>query len=101
MNALWRTILRTRSLAAIRIHRQPAGSLQTPPPSVTQPAAVRALRSATLETRPYVHILFNPECAEPWMTKFDSHVPAGWLDARGFGMMDYFDVKVGVVPVKD
>ena len=92
MNALWRTILRTRSLAAIRIHRQP-----TPPPPESRAAAVQALRPTTLGPRPYLHILFKPECAEAWMTKFDSQVPTGWLNARGFGGMEYFDVKVGVV----
>ena len=50
-------------------------------------------------TKPYLHIIFKQDAAEPWMTKFESVVPkmpTDWLAERGFGAMEYFEVKVGV-----
>ncbi|KAF1849199.1 uncharacterized protein K460DRAFT_404436 [Cucurbitaria berberidis CBS 394.84] len=89
MNILWRTILRNRALASVRIHRKPAARhvsvfLSTFSPSV----------------KPYIHIIFKKKYAEPWMTKFDSAIPKvpDWLADRGFSDMEYFDVKVGVEP---
>lgn len=98
MNALWRTILRTRSLASVRIYRQPAGSSsQTPSPSPTA-RSIGIVRPVAPAPRPYIHILFKKEGAEAWMTRLDSPIPQGWLSARGFAFMEYFDVKVGVAP---
>ncbi|KAJ4384850.1 hypothetical protein N0V86_000453 [Didymella sp. IMI 355093] len=95
MNVLWRSILRTRSLASVRIYRQPAGSSQTPTPApASRPIGV--VRPVAPASRPYIHILFNKTAAEAWMTKLDAPVPQGWLAARGFASMEYFDIKVGV-----
>ncbi|KAH7093509.1 hypothetical protein FB567DRAFT_462216 [Paraphoma chrysanthemicola] len=90
MNNMWRTILRTRLLASVTLHRMPA----------TQTMSVAALTAAGLAPQPYIHILFRPECAEPWMTQFVSEIPKDpdWLTLRGFGNMEFFDVKVGVAP---
>jgi hypothetical protein len=88
MNTLWRTILRTRSLTAIRLHRQP------PSPSPIPLAAHHPPVSAG--SRPYIHVLFKPDCAESWMTQLESQIPPGWLVAHGFGTMEHFDMKVGV-----
>lgn len=98
MNVLWRSILRTRALASVRIHRQPASPSQTPfSAPATRPVGV--VRPVAPAPRPYIHILFKQENAEAWMTKTDSPVPLDWLSARGFGFMEHFDVKVGVAPV--
>jgi len=97
MNILWRQILRSRSLVSVRIHRQPAGSSQTPS---SAPAArpVGVVRPVTPGPRPHIHILFKKEAAETWMTKSDAPIPQGWLAARGFAGMEHFDVKVGIAP---
>jgi hypothetical protein len=113
MNNNWRTILRTRSLASVTIHRKPAPPLggggvdvtiavPAPAPAhATAPAGgVFVLMSvATAEPKPYIHILFRRQFAEPWMTSRDSiipKVPTDWLTDRGFGGMEHFDIKVGV-----
>jgi hypothetical protein len=101
MNTLWRTILRTRLLASITVHRQPmrrgvgVGQVVNPwnGPVLTSNLPVAA--------KPYFHVLFRAECAEPWMTSEDSVIPkkpTDWLADRGFGDMEHFDVKVGVAP---
>ena len=102
MNGLWRTILRNRQLASVRVHRKPA-----PPAPVAAPQTARlapvgivaapALPVAPLVTKPYIHIVFKRDTAEPWMTAFESVIPTDWLADRGFGAMEYFDVRVGVV----
>ncbi|CAO2650229.1 Nn.00g015210.m01.CDS01 [Neocucurbitaria sp. VM-36] len=106
MNNLWRTILRSRALASVRIHRKPAsrpldaGSLVHNAPSTSPPSVlIGAMHgNARREVKPYIHIIFKNECAEPWMTRFDSEIPKfpNWLLERGFGDMEYFDVKVGI-----
>jgi len=75
MNLLWRTLLRTRALAAVRIHRRPAAP-----------------------SKPYIHLIFKKDTAEPWMSQFDSVIPEspGWLFLHGFYPMEHFDVRVGV-----
>lgn len=95
MNTLWRSILRTRSLASVRIHRQPTeSSSQTPSQTLTaRPVGVRPVTPAP---RPYIHILFKQEAAESWMTMPDAPVSQGWLEDRGFASMEHFGVKVGV-----
>ena len=95
MNVLWRSILRTRSLASVQIHRQPPGSSQTLP-SAHMARPVGVVRPIAPGSRPYIHIIFKKEAAEPWMTKLDAPVPQGWLAACGFGAMEHFDIKVGV-----
>jgi hypothetical protein len=106
MNVLWRTILRKRALASVTIHRRPAPhavdvmSLVPRIPSVLRAGLLRV----TVETRPYIHILFRPECAEPWMTELESRIPKtpmDWLLCHGFGAMEYFDVRVGVASSSD
>jgi hypothetical protein len=107
MNNLWRTILRTRALASVTLHRKPSRTIdssslmpglphrplvhnQIPPPS-----------TVTLQIKPFIHLLFRAECADAWMTQLVSELPrtpVDWLAARGFGEMEYFDVKVGVAP---
>lgn len=96
MNILWRTILRTRSLASVRIHRQPSSSSQTPSLSLAS-RLVGVVTPVARAPRPYIHILFKSEAAETWMTKMDSPIPQGWLSARGFAAMEFFDVKAGVL----
>ncbi|KAH6621838.1 hypothetical protein C7974DRAFT_425601 [Boeremia exigua] len=97
MNYLWRNILRTRSLASVHIHRRPAAPAPAYfPVSSSQTVRFRPLHMVSVEPRPYIHVLFKPECAETWMTKLDSQIPYGWLAAHGFDAMEYFDVKVGV-----
>jgi hypothetical protein len=104
MNNIWRTILRTRSLASITLHRAPAprtvlvsslgrGALPQPP-GVPMPTHV------SMNTKPFIHILFRRECAEPWMNQLVSEPPKelDWLAERGFDAMEYFDVRVGVAP---
>ncbi|XPS72900.1 hypothetical protein M3J09_005058 [Ascochyta lentis] len=93
MNTVWRTILRTRSLAAVKIHRK---AISTPPTLPRQLA--RGLAPVVAGYRPYIHIMFRRDAAEAWMTKEVSVAPDGWLKARGFGSMEYFDVKVGIAP---
>ncbi|RAR13781.1 hypothetical protein DDE83_002818 [Stemphylium lycopersici] len=110
MNNLWRTILRSRSLQAVRIHRKPAPRPSAPVPIVTAQTGVLAtiaalpiiaggLVNAPVVTKPYIHIVFKKEAAEPWMNEFESvipKIPTDWLEERGFDRMEYFDVKVGV-----
>jgi hypothetical protein len=117
MNNNWRTILRTRSLASVTIHRKPAPPLggggvnvaiavpaSAPAPAPTHAAAPAGgmfvlMNVVPAEPKPYIHILFRRQFAEPWMTSRDSvipKVPADWLTDRGFGGMEHFDIKVGV-----
>lgn len=96
MNNLWRTILRSRSLASVRIHRKPAsrGAVATPFTVI-----VGARPPVPAATKPYLHLIFKKDTAEPWMTEFVSVIPKSptdWLAERGFGAMEYFEVKVGV-----
>jgi hypothetical protein len=105
MNNLWRTILRNRALASVCIHRKPAPPAALPVPSsrIPRTAGVQ-VAVGTPTTKPYIHIVFKQNFAEPWMTKFESVIPKNpvdWLAERGFGAMKYFDVRVGVecVPV--
>jgi hypothetical protein len=111
MNNLWRTVLRNRKLASVRVHRKPA-----PPVPVAVVAGhmlgrtrgAIAAAAAPVQpaqpvvpaiTKPYLHIIFKKDAAEPWMTAFESVVPktpVDWLVERGFGNMEYFDVRVGV-----
>ncbi|CAA9962697.1 hypothetical protein PTMSG1_06071 [Pyrenophora teres f. maculata] len=92
MNSLWRTILRTRALASVRVHRKPARTVAATVMRTTGPQA------PVPETQPYIHIVFKKEFAEPWMTEYESVIPkkADWLFDRGFNVMEYFDVRVGV-----
>lgn len=97
MNVLWRSILRTRSLASVQIHRQPAGTSQIPSSApVARPIGV--VRHVAPGPRPYIHIIFKKHAAEAWMTNLDAPVPEGWLADRGFASMEHFDVKIGVAP---
>ncbi|KAF2623799.1 hypothetical protein BU25DRAFT_375018 [Macroventuria anomochaeta] len=98
MNTTWRTILRTRSLAAVRIHRKPASTSTTPP---APQHSARLFGPIVPGPRPYIHILFRPDTAEPWMNKEVSTIPHDWLKNRGFSGMEYFDVKIGVVSASD
>ena len=98
MNQQWRAVLRNRLLAAVRIHRKPAGrpARPIPPTSVVMPSVTV---SNAVPTQPYIHIVFKKEHAEAWMTKFESDIPKtpdNWLALHGFAHMEYFDVKVGV-----
>ncbi|KAI8931099.1 hypothetical protein NX059_012109 [Plenodomus lindquistii] len=91
MNPKWRTILRTRALAAVFVHRHPA-----------RPATPFAGALSQLGHHPlagngaYLHVVFKKATAEPWMTAFESNVPPTWLAERGFLSMEYFDIRVGV-----
>lgn len=119
MNNNWRTILRTRSLASVTIHRKPVPpvggdsvnvtvAVPAPAPAfVPAYAHVPALTGGIVvlanvvppEPKPYIHILFRRQFAEPWMTSRDSAIPKlpiDWLADRGFGGMEHFDIKVGV-----
>ncbi|KAG9185793.1 hypothetical protein G6011_07124 [Alternaria panax] len=96
MNNLWRSILRSRSLASVRIHRKPAPNAAASAPAM---AVVGTQLLVPAAAKPYVHIVFKADAAEPWMTEFESVVPKtpnNWLAERGFGAMEYFEVKVGV-----
>ncbi|KAJ4361489.1 hypothetical protein N0V95_001826 [Ascochyta clinopodiicola] len=93
MNTVWRAILRTRSLAAVEVHRKPAS-----PPSTSPPSLASIPIPIALGPRPYIHIIFRREAAEAWMIDDVTVIPDGWLKARGFGTMEYFEVKVGVAP---
>lgn len=100
MNISWRNILRTRALASVKIHRQPAGPTQASlPVPVAQAAVILAHSPSAHGSRPYIHLLFKPERADAWMTEFESWIPKGWLVARGFEAMEYFDIKVGVARI--
>jgi hypothetical protein len=105
MNNLWRTILRARALASVTLHRRPAsvtvdtatlplGALPTALLISQRPLPARI----TIDPKPYIHFLFRAKCAEEWMTDFVSDIPKDWLSLRGFGGMEHFDIKVGVVP---
>jgi len=109
MNHHWRSILRTRSLASVTLHRKP-GTHSVPfvslPPGVVRARILAHLdprlpvpTMVTVDKKPFIHMLFRAEFAEPWMTKFESDLPTDWLSERGFGNMEYFDIKVGVAPV--
>lgn len=108
MNTLWRTILRTRRLASITLHRQPAlvtvefaSLIPGSPEHLLASRFVSPPRFVIVKPKPFIHILFRKECAEPWMTQFVSEIPKApvdWLEAHGFDRMEYFDVKVGVAP---
>jgi hypothetical protein len=108
MNNLWRTILRSRSLASLTLHRKPGSRIvdtATLPLGALPPAMLLAQHPLpariTLEIKPFIHFLFHTECAEPWMTEFVSDIPKApqdWLALRGFGGMEHFEIKVGVAP---
>jgi hypothetical protein len=90
------------------LHRKPASRtvdiatlMSGLPPRPLFRNHIPRLSTVTLETKPFIHILFRSECAEAWMTQLVSDVPktpVDWLATRGFGEMEYFDVKVGVAP---
>ncbi|KZM24956.1 hypothetical protein ST47_g3893 [Ascochyta rabiei] len=88
MNTTWRTILRARSLASVKIHRRPASHSLTFPSMST-----RLLALTAPGPRPWIHIFFRREAAEAWMTEEVPVIPDGWLRARGFSSMEHFDVK--------
>ncbi|KAF1837629.1 hypothetical protein BDW02DRAFT_106444 [Decorospora gaudefroyi] len=104
MNSMWRTILRNHVLESVCVHRKPA------PPAAAGPGSggllvARYFHAAAAPpgpmvpatvTKPYMHIIFKKECAEPWMTQFESVIPKDWLAERGFSGMEHFDVRVGV-----
>ncbi|PZC90216.1 hypothetical protein A1F95_09712 [Pyrenophora tritici-repentis] len=92
MNNLWRTILRTRALASVRLHRKPPVVA-----NVMRTTGLPAL-APPVEVKPYIHIVFKEEFAEHWMKAYNSFIPykIEWLMARGFDSMEHFDVKVGV-----
>jgi hypothetical protein len=98
MNHLWRAILRSQALASVRVHRSPAPRLVQVPNTARRIAAGHPPLITRMMVRGYIHIIFKKAHAEPWMTKFESDVPANsdWLAARGFGGMEHFEVKVGV-----
>ncbi|KAF2832727.1 hypothetical protein CC86DRAFT_341404 [Ophiobolus disseminans] len=108
MNSIWRSILRTRSLASVTLHRKPAPcsvKLASLPPGPARSLALLSLgtvlpnplpEKVMVKTKPFIHILFRAECAEPWMTKRVSDAPVNWLAERGFGSMEHFHVHVGV-----
>lgn len=98
MNTVWRTILRTRALAAIRIHRKHASPASNPRPVHLAVHPTHVIPLVLPPPRPYIHILFRRDAAEAWMTQEMSMIPANWLKARGFHGMEYYDVKVGVAP---
>ncbi|KAI4625973.1 hypothetical protein J4E80_003107 [Alternaria sp. BMP 0032] len=90
-----------RSLASVRIHRKPAQRDTAPVPAAPAMVALAATLGVVIPatpavTKPYLHIIFKKESAEPWMTQFESVVPTGWLSKHGFGGMEHFEVKVGV-----
>lgn len=108
MNNLWRTILRNRAIISVRVHRKPSRADPVASP-MTIPAPInimvpRAMPAAPrgvvpLLAKPYFHIFFKRAFAEPWMTDFNSKIPKipDWLADHGFGYMEHFDVKVGVL----
>lgn len=98
MNGHWRSILRSRSLASVRIHRKPAQRDTASAPAVVALAAALGVVVPAIPavTKPYLHIIFKKGSAEPWMTQFESVIPTGWLTKHGFGGMEHFEVKVGV-----
>jgi len=105
MNNLWRTILRSRGLASVTLHRKPASitvETATLPLSALPTALLIAQRplpaNIAIDPKPFIHMQFRPECAEPWMIEPVSTPPSDWLHLRGFGGMEHFDVKVGVAP---
>ncbi|KAF9729418.1 hypothetical protein PMIN06_005867 [Paraphaeosphaeria minitans] len=81
MNKLWRTILRQRKLAAVRIHRGPGGHV-----------------------KPHFHLIWKHAHRESWMTGKHSVIPGtvdgratvgSWLWNLGFDEMEHFEVRVG------
>lgn len=94
MNTPWRTILRSRSLAAIFVHREPSRPVTRTPRSTG--ALPQLTQHPLANNGAYIHIVFKKAFAEPWMTGFESTVPADWLMDRGFDNMEFFDMKVGV-----
>ncbi|ORX93932.1 hypothetical protein BCR34DRAFT_230087 [Clohesyomyces aquaticus] len=78
MNRLWRHILREKQLAEVRIHRKPANN-----------------------AAPFLQILFKPEYKQDWMVDDGlaptSQVPKEWKVNHGFGRMEHFGIKVGVL----
>lgn len=105
MNNLWRAILRARALASVTLHRKPASQVvEMPTPTGSNPVTphLRPLTTRiTIETKPFIHILFRAECAESWMTERVSSIPktpVDWLALHGFGGMEHFEIKVGVAP---
>ena len=94
MNSLWRAILRNRSLASIRLYRKPASYVHLM--NYVLPGFGRLPPVA----QPYIHLVFKKEFAEPWMTQFESTIPQApydWLANHGFGGMEHYEVRVGVV----
>ncbi|CBY01485.1 hypothetical protein LEMA_P002720.1 [Plenodomus lingam JN3] len=99
MNTLWRTILRTRAVAAVFVHRAPTSPLALstePTRALPQLAQRRAAQHPLAGNGAYIHIVFKKDTAEPWMTSFESDIPTGWLADRGFYNMDFFEMRVGV-----
>lgn len=95
MNTLWRAILRNRNLASVRIHRRP--QKRSSNTSMQHGSNLSWIVSSPI--KPYIHIIFRKECAEHWMTGYDSDIPKSpkdWLAVRGFANMEHFDVRVGV-----
>ncbi|RMZ67600.1 hypothetical protein GMOD_00001548 [Pyrenophora seminiperda CCB06] len=95
MNIAWRTALRTRALASVRIHRKPETVFPVPPLPPIPPIA-------TPFTKPYIHIIFKKAFARRWMTEFESVIPKcpDWIYEHGFNAMEHFDIRVGVEQVE-
>lgn len=108
MNGAWRQTLRGRHLASVTIHREPehqmvtmgtlygAGGRLIPAPGWRPGAHLHAL--IPVLTKPYIHLLYLPRHAEPWMVQPESIIPPVWLARRGFHNMEHFDIKVGLAP---
>jgi hypothetical protein len=101
MNKIWRKYLRGGRLASVTIHRSPPSLMLQPLQTSTYTMAPGAANqvptgpAVPIVQRPYFHILFKPQFAEPWMRSIDSVIPAGWLATRGFANMEFFHIKVG------
>ena len=93
-NSNWEAILRSGSLAAVRICRQPQPGVQHTVMPI-HPSHLHLFGNRHLRWRPYIQILFKRQFALPWMTSDNSSIPAGWLNQHGFDRMQYFSVKVG------
>ncbi|KAF2020258.1 hypothetical protein BU24DRAFT_459855 [Aaosphaeria arxii CBS 175.79] len=87
MNRDWRHVLRRRMLASVRVHRAPTNG-----------------------DRPFLQILYKAECRESCLKSSRSYIDMStldsqgmiipsWLERFGFDDMEWFEVKVGALPL--
>ena len=99
MNQDWRSILRNRELASVRIHRKPyvnAVLVQWRWIEVPRGASTSGRPIVQMFMKPYIEIVFKKEYADKYLFDIEEADPEDRLLGFGFEDMEFFDIRVGV-----